>query len=63
MDVAMTDLKYTCDQIIDIDNKIRDLVRNRGVLSISDVHEFRRLKNERKWFVTTLLRAGKSHRS
>jgi hypothetical protein len=59
----MTDLRYTCDQIIDIDNKIRALIRGRVVVSIPDIHEFQRLKQERKWYVTALLGAGKSHRS
>jgi hypothetical protein len=46
-------------EIIRLDNKIRDLVRSRSVLTLEDVREFKWLKQQRRDQVRVIQHSGK----
>jgi hypothetical protein len=53
-------LKDNLAEIIRLDNKIRDLVRSRSVLTLEDVREFKWLKQARRDQVRAIERSGKN---
>jgi hypothetical protein len=52
-------LKDNLADIIRIDNLIRELVRSRSVITLSEINKFRQLKEERKQHVRAIQSGGK----
>jgi hypothetical protein len=51
---ALSTLKGHLDEIVRIDNQIRDLVRGRKVLTLEDIKLFRQLKDGHRYHVRVI---------